>query len=252
MKKALIHVLALVGFAALVVAGYMAWQVRPWRVVASVNGHTVTAREITLRAQTLLDDAKRTEHLIYPKEREREALEYYRRDATKKWIVKEVLLAEALARGYEVTPSDEKENLMQMTAGLKSRNLTPEQYFKEGPFPEDLKRRDFREGVLINKFTTKEVRDKIVVDSKDVEERFAQLQKIELAKTKPGAAAGKPKISRKMAIDSLRAERFRQGFRQLFRTLYGKAQVKCPEYPEMEKLEGVSPTRAEDKAKEAK
>ena len=55
-----------------------------------------------------------------------------------------------------------------------------------------------------------------------------------------------------MAIDSLRAERFRQGFRQLFRTLYGKAQVKCPEYPEMEKLEGVSPTRAEDKAKEAK
>ena len=98
MKKVLIHVLALVGFAALVVAGYMAWQVRPWRVVASVNGHTVTAREITLRAQTLLDDAKRTEHLIYPKEREREALEYYRRDATKKWIVKEVLLAEALAR----------------------------------------------------------------------------------------------------------------------------------------------------------
>ncbi len=252
MKKVLIHVLALVGFAALVVAGYMAWQVRPWRVVASVNGHTVTAREITLRAQTLLDDARRTEHLIYPKEREREALEYYRRDATKKWIVKEVLLAEALARGYEVTPSDEKENLVQMTAGLKSRNLTPEQYFKEGPLPEDLKRRDFREGVLINKFTAKEVRDKIAVDSKDVEERFAQLQKIELAKTKPGAAAGQPKVSRKMAIDSLRAERFRQGFRQLFRTLYGKAQIKCPEYPEMERLEGVSPARAEDNAKESR
>ena len=154
MKKVLIHVLALVGFAALVVAGYMAWQVRPWRVVASVNGHTVTAREITLRAQTLLDDAKRTEHLIYPKEREREALEYYRRDATKKWIVKEVLLAEALARGYEVTPSDEKENLVQMTAGLKSRNLTPEQYFKEGPLPEDLKRGVLSEDGIWNRISS--------------------------------------------------------------------------------------------------
>lgn len=250
--KTLMRVLALVGFAALVVAGYMAWQVRPWRVVASVNGHTVTAREMALRAQTLLDDAKRTEHLMYPKDKEREALEYYRREATKKWILKEVLLAEALARGYEVTQADEKESLMQMTAGLKSRNLTPEQYFKEGPLPEEMKRREFKEGVLINKFTSKEVSDKISVDPKEIEERLVQLQQLELAQTKPGDTSKRPKISRKAAIDSLRAERFRQGFRALFRTLYEKAQVKCPEYPEMERLEGVSPSRPEDKEKRTK
>ena len=53
MKKTMIRVFALVLFAALVVVGYMAWRMRPWRVVASVNGHAVTAREITLRAQML-------------------------------------------------------------------------------------------------------------------------------------------------------------------------------------------------------
>lgn len=252
MKKTMIRVFALVLFAALVVAGYMAWRMRPWRVVASVNGHAVTAREITLRAQMLLDDAKRTEHLMYPKERESEALDHFRREATKKWIVKEVLLAEALARGYEVTQADEKESLMQMTAGLKSHNLTPEQYFKNGPLPEELKRREFKEGVLINKFTTKEVSEKISIDPKEIEERLVQLQHIELARTKPGDTSKQPKISRKMAIDSLRAERFRQGFRTLFRTLYEKAQVTCPEYPELGRLEGVSPSRPEDKAKEAK
>jgi hypothetical protein len=248
----MIRVLALVGFSALVVVCGLAWRARPWRVVASVNGHAVTAREIALRARTLLDDVKRVEKLVYPKEREREAIEHYRREATKKWIVKEVLLAEALARGYEVAQADEKEALVQMTAGLKSRGLTPEQYFKEGPLPEELKRREFRESVLINKFTAKEVRDKIVVEGKEIEERFAQLQKLELTRTKPGAAQKRSRVSRKTAIDSLRAERFRQGFRTLFRKLYEKAQVKCPEYPEMEKLEGVSPARAEDKAGESK
>lgn len=250
MKKVLIHVLALVGFAALVVGGLKLWQVRPWRVIASVNGHTITSSELDLRARTLLDDVKRTEGLMVPKARESEALNHYRRQATQMWIVKEVLLAEALARHYEVTPEDEKESLVQMTARLKSRRLTPEQFFKEGPLPEELKRSDFREGVLINKFTAKEVRDKINVTTQEIEEHFTQMQRVELLKTKPSEKS-QSRVTRKMAIDSLRALRFRQGFRALFRDLYLKAQVKCPEYPEMETLEGVSPSRPQDKEQPA-
>lgn len=247
MKKILVHVLAVVGIAALVVGGVKLWQVRPWRVIASVNGHAITASELELRAQTLLDDVKRTEHLMVPKTREKEALDHYRRQATQMWIVKEVLLAEALARHYEVTPADEKDSLVQMTARLKSRNLTPEQFFKEGPIPEDLKRRDFKEGVLINKFTAKEVRDKINVTTQEIEDHFTQLKRVELMRTKPGTKV-QSRVTRKMAIDSLRGQRFRSDFRKLFRDLYSKAQVKCPEYPEMETLEGVSPSRPEDRA----
>ena len=53
-------------------------------------------------------------------------------------------------------------------------------------------------------------------------------------------------MSRKTAIDQLHAERYRRGFRALFRTLYKKADVRVPEFPEMERLDAVSPPRAED------
>lgn len=249
MKKTLIHVVCLVGFAACVVGGFKLWQVRPWRVIASVNGHAITASELELRARTLMDDAKRTQNLFVPKEREAQALLNFRRQATQLWIVKEVLLSAALARGFEVTPADEKESLAQMTARLKTRNLTPDEYFKQGPLTEAAKRQDFKEGVLINKFTAKEVRDKINVTGQEIDDWQKKLQQAALLRTKQGEKT--PNISRKDAIDSLRGQRYREGFRKLFRDLYAKAQVTCPEYREMENLEGVSPMRSEDKPQSA-
>ena len=245
MKKAILWIVGLTAFAAAVVFGYQLWQVRPWRVIASVNGHAITASELELRAVTLMDDTKRTQNLFVPKGREEQALKSFRRQATQMWIVKEVLLSAALAQGFEVTPADEKESLAQMTARLKTRNLTPDAFFKEGPIPEEVKRRDFREGVLINKFTGKEVRDKIDVTPKEIDDWMVQLQQAALLRAPPGTKEP-PKVTRKEAIDSLRALRYREGFRKLFRDLYLKAQVACPEYPEMETLEGVSPSKPSD------
>ncbi len=251
MLKGLLGLVGLVGFAAAVVVGFKMWQVRPWRVIASVNGHAITASELELRARTLMDDARRTQNLFIPKGKEEQALNNFRREATKMWIMKEVLLSEAVARGYEVTPADKKESLAQAGAKLgKSRNITVEQFFKEGPLPEEVKRKEFDEGVLINKFTAKEVRDKINVTGEEIEMWYQQLLRNALltAKSRNQQPA---KISRKDAIDSLRAYRFREGFRKLFRDVFPKAQVKCPEYLEMETLEGISPSRPEDKVKPA-
>ena len=251
MLKGLLGLVGLVGFAAAVVVGFKMWQVRPWRVIASVNGHAITASELELRARTLMDDARRTQNLFIPKGKEEQALNNFRREATKMWIMKEVLLSEAVARGYEVTPADKKESLAQAGAKLgKSRNITVEQFFKEGPLPEEVKRKEFDEGVLINKFTAKEVRDKINVTGEEIEMWYQQLLRNALltAKSRNQQPA---KISRKDAIDSLRAYRFREGFRKLFRDVFPKAQVKCPEYLEMETLEGISPARPEDKVKPA-
>lgn len=246
MKKAILWIVGLTAFAAAVVFGYQLWQVRPWRVIASVNGHAITASELELRAVTLMDDTKRTQNLFVPKGREEQALKSFRRQAAQMWIVKEVLLSAALAQGFEVTTADEKESLAQMTARLKTRNLTPDAFFKEGPIPEEVKRRDFREGVLINKFTGKEVRDKINVTPKEIDDWMVQLQQAALLRAKPGTTKEPPKVTRKEAIDSLRALRYREGFRKLFRDLYLKAQISCPEYPEMEGLEGVSPSKPSD------
>lgn len=221
---------------------WLQWTLRP---VVSVGGRTLGARELEWRAQTLLDDAKRAEHLLVRPGRMEDALRHYRRQAAQAWIVKEVLLAEARARGMRVTPAAEKEALAATAAALKGRGLTPEQFFREGPIPEALKRRDFQEAALIGLLTNVEVRDRISVTTKEAEARLADLAKAALVETKQGE---KPKTlpSRKAMIDLMRAERFRAGFRKLFRALFGKVEVRCPEYPALEGVDGVSPPRAED------
>ena len=247
MRRALSHALLLICLAALAVGGWQLWRNRPWRVAVSVNGHALSVRELGLRAETLVDDARRVEHLTVVPGHEAETVRHYRRQAARMWIVKEILLAEAVARGYAVTPDDEKAALAQVAARLKGRGLTPDQFFREGPLPEDVKRQDFLEGVLINKFTAKEIGEILVVSPRDVDARLAELRKLALLRAKPGETAKQP--TRKMAQDMLRAERFRTGFRRLFRALFVKADVKSPEFPDLESLEAISPERPEDTEK---
>ena len=79
MKRVLLHVFALVGLSALTVLGVWLWGQRPWRTAVSVNGRILTARELDLRAQTLLDDAQRVEHLAYSPAKAAEAFRHFRR-----------------------------------------------------------------------------------------------------------------------------------------------------------------------------
>ncbi len=211
----------------LVAGGAALWAHRPWRPAVLVNGRALTVGELDLRARTLLDDARRT---AAPSNAaaftEAAALPYYRRQAAKMWIVKETLLAAALARGVTATPADEKASLAQIAARLKSRNLTPDQFFREGPLPEDVKRRDFREGVLIDAFIAREVRDKIDVPAAAVDARLAAMRRAD--KTAP---------TRRQALAALRAERFRDGFRRLCAELFRKTTLACPAYPDLENFD---------------
>ena len=129
MKQAVVAILALIGAAALVVGGVMLWANRPGRTAVSVNGRILTERELTWRAQTLIDDARRMEHLLIPEKEMPEAMRHYRRTAAKMWIVKEVLLAAAVEAGVKATAEDEKQSLAKMEQQLKSRHLTPDQFF---------------------------------------------------------------------------------------------------------------------------
>ena len=104
------------------------------------------------------------------------------------------------------------------------------QFFEEGPLPESVKWADFRASILVNKFTKREVGEKINVTTREIEAKMAE--------------AG---MSRKAAIDKLRNDRFVRGYRDLFRSLFVKARVSCPEFPEMENVDSVSPPRPEDK-----
>jgi len=205
------------------------WGWDPMRVAASVDGNLLTSAELDLRSLTLLDDIRRMGSKV-PKEREGEALRHYRREAVKQWFLKQVLRAEAERRGFAVAQSDEKEALAKVVAPLKKHNLTVTQFFEEGPLPESVKWADFRASILVNKFTMREVGDKINVTTQEIDAKMAE--------------AG---VSRKVAIDQLRNDRFVRGYRDLFRSLFVKARVSCPEFPDMENVDSVSPPRPEDK-----
>ena len=166
MRKALVRVVVLVALAAVVVGGVWAWTRRPWRVVATVNGVTLTAQELDIRAEALGGD---------------------RRETVRTWIAKQVLLDEAVQRNVSVAEADEREAKSILTAWLASRGVTPEQFFAEGPLPEEARRRDLQEGLLIHAF----VKDGL------------------LTKTFP----------------------------EFYRPLRERAEVRCPEFPELEGLD---------------
>ena len=166
MRKALVRVVVLVVLAAVVVGGVWAWTRRPWRVAATVNGVTLTARELDIRAEALGGD---------------------RRETVRTWIAKQVLLDEAVQRNVSVAEADEREAKSILTAWLASRGVTPEQFFTDGPLPEEARRRDLQEGLLIHAF----VKDGL------------------LTKTFP----------------------------EFYRPLRERAEVRCPEFPELEGLD---------------
>ncbi len=207
------------------------WGWAPMRVIVSVDGNMVTSAELDLRALTMLEDVRRMGRTV-PEEREQAALQGFRRDAIKQWILKQVLCAEAARRGFSVTPADEKveqAKLAKSESGFNRHNITVSQFFEEGPLPESVKRADFRAGILIKKFTLRDIGEKITVTSQDIEAKMA-----------------KDGLDRKTAIDNLRNERFLQGYRNLFRSLFVKARVSCPECRDFERVDGVSPPRQSD------
>ena len=214
------------------------WGWRPARVSVAAAGQVVTSAELDLRVLNALDDLRRR-GLAPPKERESSILPALRRHEAQTWIVKAVMRAEAARRGFLVTPDDEKEQMERKARALKPHKLTVGQFFKEGVLPEALKWDDFRSEIRVGKFTAREVREKISVTTQEIEARMAELRK---RAAEEAARGGKPTVrsDRKTAIDQLHNERYVKGFRDLFRSLFDSARVWSPEFPEMERVDGVS------------
>ena len=129
MRKALVITVAAAILAALAVGGTWLWTRRPWRVVATVDGDTLTSRDLDVRAETYGGD---------------------RREIVRAWIAKQVLLGEAVRRNVSLEEGDELEVKGVLAAWLASQGTTADDFFAKGPLPEDAKRNDFREGLLVH------------------------------------------------------------------------------------------------------
>ena len=235
----------LVGLAAIVCGAVYLWIQRPWRVVVEVNGHTMTAGELRARGAGLLEDAKKTEHLVVPNNRAKqaEALRYYEEKAASLWVLKMLMLDEALARKLKATPAEAQESIKLMEKRLKPRNMTVDDYFKRGPLPEEMLRREFEEGVLVTKLLKEEVEDKIVLKPEEITKHHEELQRRAMLSKKVQPS----KIDRKLAVDSLRSIRYMEGVKKFYESLRAKADVKAPEYPKVEAFTPSAETKENDK-----
>jgi len=244
----------LVGLATIVCGAVYLWQHRPWRVVVEVNGHVLTAGELHVRGAGLLEDAKNNEHLVVPKNRAKqaEAQRFYEIKAAKLWVLKVLMLDEALSRKLQATPAEAQEAVKHMERRLKSRNMTVDDYFKRGPLPEEMLRHEFEEGVLLTKLLKQEVEDKIMLKPDEITKHHEELQRRAMLLKKVPAN----KIDRKLAVDSLRSIRYMEGVKKFYESLRAKADVKAPEYPEVETFEpspeealGIITRNAKEQAK---
>ena len=129
MRKAFVITLAIALLAALASGGVWLWTRRPWRVVATVDGDTLTSRDLDIRVETYGGD---------------------RREIVRAWIAKQVLLGEAVRRNVSLAEGDEREVKGVLVAWLASHGTTVDTFFAEGPIPEEVKRNDFKEGLLIH------------------------------------------------------------------------------------------------------
>ena len=194
-----------------------------------MNGRVLTARELDMRAQLLLEDGRRMGQLPA-------SPEDYRRQAAARWIVKEVFLSEAVARGIELGAEDEREEIAKLETDLKTHNLTVEQYFTQMPLPEELMRRDFREVLLLRKFLKNEVDDKVSLSTADIESCMKALKSKAFFQRAHGEKK-RMKVDRKSVMDMLRASLHNNGYRDLLRSLCGKTEIRAPEYPFLEDVE---------------
>ena len=129
MRRAFVITLAFAILAALACGGAWLWMHRPWRVIATVDGDTLTSRDLDVRAETYGGD---------------------RREVVRAWIAKQILLGEAVRRNVSLKEEDGHEVKDVLVAWLANQGTTADDFFAKGPLPEDVKRNDFKEGLLVH------------------------------------------------------------------------------------------------------
>ncbi|MEI8243222.1 MAG: peptidylprolyl isomerase [bacterium] len=144
---------------------------KPTDTVARVDGQKMTWDQAEKRARNYLKEEVDSKRLFIPQGGEEKAMEFFRRKALTLFVNKTIMVAEAKRRGIAVTPADRQKFVTEMETLLKDRNIAPslEEFFKKSPLGEKETRREFEDGLLVDKFIQEAVRNKITVADKDRE-----------------------------------------------------------------------------------
>jgi hypothetical protein len=138
-------------------------------VVAMVNATPLTWGDMNKRAMGYMKDDIETNHLVIPSNRVEEAKDYFRRRAINAFVFKTVMMDEAVRQNIRVSEADRQMALKSLALTLKSRNWTTNDFFNKGPMDPPTMRREFEDGMVIDKLLKLNVRSKIKVDAAEID-----------------------------------------------------------------------------------
>ena len=144
-------------------------------VVAMVNATPLAWGDMNKRAMGFLKDDVESNHLVIPSNRLDEAKEYFRKRSINAFVFKTVMLDEAVRQKVRVTEADRQISLKSLAQTLKSRNWTTNDFFTKGPMDEATMRREFEDGMVIDKLLKINVRSKLAVDDKEMDTFIATI-----------------------------------------------------------------------------
>lgn len=144
-------------------------------VVATVNGKPLLFAEMSKRADGYLKHAMTEENLMFASNMLGQAKEFYRKKAIESFVYRTVMLDEAARLKITVNQGDRTLGLQQLAFALSKKGSSTNAYFNNGPQPPDIMRRDFEDGLVIEKLLNQEVQKKIRINDKEVEEVAASI-----------------------------------------------------------------------------
>jgi len=141
----------------------------PNEVIASVNDVKYIRKDMDEVVNTILKARN------VPAEQVAMAKEHFEKQAAYSFIMKTLLMSEAKKQGITISEEDKKAQTEKVETQLKSQNKTIEDYFKESPMGEKRARKEFDEGMIIDKLLTTTVIDKILVDDAAAAKQIAEI-----------------------------------------------------------------------------
>lgn len=140
-------------------------------VVARVDRQKMIWDQLDKQARNYMREDVESKSLYIPPGGDEKMLGFFRRRALALFVNKTVLLGEAKKRGIAVTPADRQKFVMEMERLLKERSIAAslDDFFKKSPLGEKETRREFEDGLIIDKFINECIRPKITIVEQDRE-----------------------------------------------------------------------------------
>lgn len=148
----------------------------PDYVVAMVNDTPLTWEEMERRAMGYMNQDIKQNHLIIPSNRLEDAKAFFRKRSISAFVMKTLTMDEARKSSITVTDRDRVKGLNLLAQTLKSRNMTTNDFFNNGPLPPEQMHREFEDGLVIDKLFEQKVGISIGIHNEEIDKVIAEIQ----------------------------------------------------------------------------